>query len=141
MTSEETYASVEVKVTLRLMGADLEPQEVTLALGLEASSSHRRGDVRKNRAGREYSAYTEGLWELHSTLEATASLDQHLRSLLGLLRGRHEVIRKLRDEGLRADLLIGIFGSDSNVGFGVSPESLAEIAELGLALEFDVYCG
>ena len=50
----------EVRVTLALYSEDLEPDEVTRALGVQPSSAHRRGE----RRGPRSPPYRQGAWFL-----------------------------------------------------------------------------
>ena len=50
----------EVNVTLALYGEELEPEEVSRALGVEPTHAHRRGDT----SGSRSSPYSSGAWLL-----------------------------------------------------------------------------
>lgn len=138
--TEGTHDRVEVAVGFRVMGHDLEPEEVSRLLGLEPTESHKRGDARIGRSGRHYSDYSEGLWAWRPGVSETAPLSEHLLALLGVLEPKAATLKRLRKLGQRMDVFIGLFGPDSNFEFALSADLLERMGRLGIDLEFDVYC-
>lgn len=130
----------EVRVGFRVMGSDLEPSEVSRLLGLQATESHKRGDARIGQSGRRYSDYSEGLWAWQPPVSETAPLAEHLNALVDVLGPKAALLQRLREWGLRMDIFVGLFGPDSRFGFVLSPELLHRLGDLGIAVDFDVYC-
>ncbi|MEM7482944.1 MAG: DUF4279 domain-containing protein [Acidobacteriota bacterium] len=131
--------AIEIKVSFRIMGHDIEPREISHLLGLEPTMSHKRGDVRIGRTAERYSAYSEGLWSWCPDTAKTAPLADHLRALIDALEAKEEALRQLRGMGLRTDVFIGVFGSDGNFGFALNSEVLERLGQLRVALDFDIY--
>jgi Domain of unknown function (DUF4279) len=129
----------EFSVAFRVKSTDLDPQDVTNALGLEPSKSHKRGDAHRGPSGKRYSDFSGGLWSLKSPLAASASLDEHLLALLDQLGSRAATIRELTVD-YRIDFFIGVFGNGlGNFVFSISGEVLQSVAKLRVTLDFDVY--
>lgn len=126
----------EFRVSLRIYGADLDPEAITRLMGLRPTHSHRRGDARPSGLPTPYS---QGVWHLQSDIGSQASLEEHLEWVISRLAEREAVLREISLLGLEVDLFVGVLADDSNVGFSVSPKPLAEFARLGVALDFDVY--
>lgn len=137
---EHQRGQVEVELELRVMGRDLEPQEVSRLLELEPTISHKRGDDRTGKAAKSSSEYSEGLWAWGPSLAEIEPLAEHVRALVDVLEPKIAVLQHLRNLGLRMDIFIGIFGSDNNFGFTMSPELLEKLGRLDIDLDFDVYC-
>lgn len=123
------------------MKGDLKPLEISTFLGLTPSHVHERGDPRVGDSGRRYSDYSEGLWELRSTLNESAPLDEHLRALLLILRDRGSLLQDLRASGHVLDIFAGVFAEGGNATVTLDAGLLRELGELGLSVVFDVYTG
>jgi hypothetical protein len=125
--------------SFRIMGKDLDPEEISGALGLKPTQSHRRGDARPSAKGRAYAPFDEGLWSLASTRGDEAALDEHLDDLLPRLASRMPALDALKKEGLRRDVFIGVFSREGNFGYAISAANQSRLARLGVELSFDVY--
>jgi hypothetical protein len=137
---ERSSAAIpEVKASFRVMGSDLSPEVISGLLGLNPDYSHRRGDPRIGKQGRQYADYAEGLWAIESCAGIGAPIGEHIAALLGKLSGRKEAIEQLKLAQLRFDILIGVLGIDGNYGFSLSDIAIGQMADLGVTLEFDLY--
>lgn len=124
----------EVRLTLGIYGPELDPEEVSRVLGCSPTSAHRRGDPRRP----PVPPWPQGAWLLVVEGKAPKGPDELVRELLsGLpidaatwdeLTGRY-VVR----------IGFGIFVSDWNRGFELSPESMALLARTGASVGFDIY--
>lgn len=130
---------LRIKLSFRIMGKELDPDAVSAALGLQPAECHRRDDPHLGKGGRRYGNFREGLWMLRSHAPAEADLQAHLTDLLQLLSGRESVLRQFRENGLRTDLFVGVFGITDSCGFSLSPEIIRAVGELGLTIGFDLY--
>ncbi|HRQ90577.1 MAG TPA: DUF4279 domain-containing protein [Bacteroidia bacterium] len=75
----------ETSVTLRILGDDLDPDEITKMLGFPPSIARRKGDIRiGKRTKEEYKART-GQWHLESP-RGEGDFDNHIRWILNALR-------------------------------------------------------
>lgn len=129
----------QIKATLRVMGASLEPDDVSKLLGLTADQAHRRGDPRKNKAhGSQCAPYSEGIWLLRST-ETSPDVEAHIAELIKRLNGKDRAILDLKSKGFRVDVFLGIIGIEGNYGFTLSDSSLESLGRLGISVGFDLY--
>ena len=69
-----------VNVCFRLIGENLDPDEVTRALEIEANQKHRRGEARHGPRCRK--PWSEGLWLLNSPVDEAAFVEEYLLWLL-----------------------------------------------------------
>jgi hypothetical protein len=129
--------SGRVHVFLRLIGRDLDPEEVTTALGLQASTAFRRGDSFV--AGKRERKRAYGAWTL-STEGAVHSEDLeahcvYLRDLV--LPVRERLSAYLSSDDVDVDVAFWWEPSDGPVGFTL-PSGL--LRELGSVCDrFDFY--
>jgi hypothetical protein len=134
-----TADKLRIKLSFRVMGRELDPEEVSTALRLQPTECHRRDDPHLGKGGRRYGTFREGLWMLRSKAPSEGDLGTHLTDILQHLSGREPVLRQLRENGLRTDLFVGIFGIAASCGFSLSPEIARALGELGLTIGFDLY--
>jgi hypothetical protein len=125
-------------VTLIVVGADLDPEEVTKALGLAAHQSWRRGErkafVRPDGSIRRFdSVHEEGGWKhfLPARHQENRPLHDQFRLWLARLRGLAEAIKTLTARGWEVELDCFAIGSEVLV---LSNRELRELAELGVGL-------
>lgn len=123
----------ETLASLRLYGDDLDPTEVTRALGCAPTQSWRKGDEKS--AG--YFRRTGG-WCLETTKQQPGDLDAHIREILDSTSPDLGVWASLT-ERFRVDIFCSLFMSESNEGLGVEPELLRALGERGISLSLDVY--
>jgi hypothetical protein len=123
-----------VNVTLALYSDELEPDEVSRALGVEPTSAHRRGERRKPTS----SPYSTGAWLLtehgRDAEPAETIIDRLLRQLPddpAVWRGlkmRHEI-----------QVRFGLHMTGWNKGLSIPSRQVTRIGELGARMEFDIY--
>ncbi len=136
---EAESANVEVKISFRVMGTDLEPAEVSRLLEMEPTKAHARGGANLGQSGRRYSDFSEGLWAWSPDLSLSAPLAAHLRVLIEVLEPKAAAVRRLKKMGLRLDLFVGIFGAEGNFALLLEHDLLMRLGGLGVDLVFDVY--
>lgn len=127
-----------IRASLRIMGKDLDPQEVSALLKLEPDEAHKRGDPRPG-AKKGHSPYSEGLWCRHSRRDESATVAQHISALLEDTAGQGRELASLRAKGFELDLFIGVMIDGGNSDFQLPPALMERLAEFGLELAFDVY--
>ena len=127
-TAARTYAS------LCIYGDDLDPPELTQLLGIEPTSSKRRGDaIRRGRTA------PRGVW-IFTTRDICDSEDSsvHIAMLSQLTHPQAEALKGLQDRYL---LRVFVYWSleDGNGGPVIDPQSLGWLAEIGAELHVDLY--
>ncbi|MBR0957141.1 DUF4279 domain-containing protein [Bradyrhizobium japonicum] len=124
----------EVNVTLALYSDELEPKEVSRALGIEPTHAHRCGEHLKPRSPPARS----GAWLLTARGRYVEPAQTIIDRLLKQLPTDPAVWRNLR---ARHDIQFrfGLHMTGWNKGFSISVEQITRIAALGASMEFDIY--
>ena len=128
------------KLSLRIRGDTLVPEELTALLGATPTFSYVKGEeVIINKAGRVRIADT-GMWLLNVDDHSPENLDGQLHELFDRLTDDLDVWRKL-DEDFSVDLFCGLFTQYLNEGFSISANVMQLIADRRLPIGFDIYGG
>ena len=123
----------EVRVCLKIVGHD-DPDALSQHLRLEPTDSWRRGDTR----GQWTPTYSA--WIRETPVDAEAPIDDRLTGLFDVLAPAADHLRSL-PAGAEAFLQIACYWREGhNPGVFLSPQVVERAAELGLAIDFDVYC-
>lgn len=132
-----------VRVSVRVVGDDLDPDEVTRLLGVEPTFAARKGErvTRRTRTGTErarvqsvgvwshaLTPHSSPDWELGAALDELLSRFPEDPGLWALLRARYSV-----------DVFCGLFLGSDNQGADLRPETLGAVARRGLTLSLDIY--
>lgn len=130
---------IRVEVRFRLRSSELDPVEVTQALGITPSFARARG-VEDPRTGRKQPT---GVWLLKSgepeESDGEDGLDCRLRSLLDQLEGKAEAVRQLVQTGYRADFYCSCYMQTESEGAEISAATIGRIAALGASLGLSVW--
>ncbi|THD67302.1 DUF4279 domain-containing protein [Phenylobacterium sp.] len=127
----------ETDATLRFIGEDLDPDEVTALLGQTPTHADRKGDVRILRDGSEYRE-RKGSWRRTVQRRTPGDLDGQVAELLSGLTEDMAVWKTLSTR-FRADVFCGLFMREGNEGIALSPKTLEALGLRGLTLDFDLY--
>ena len=129
------------KVTLRVIGDDLLPEEVTQLLGCSPTQCETKGMPVLGDDGRLLRTAKSGAWRFIITSEeaGTADVEEVVLHLLGRLPSDRAVWQSLGDR-FDIDLFCGLFMESNNRGFSLSPSVCRELAERGIEIGFDIYC-
>ncbi len=128
------------KVTLRIEGDDLDPEEVTQLLRFPPTSCRRKGEQWRFHSGKRTitrKART-GRWSLESP-PGRGDLDRHVQWFLEILPEEQEVWDTLRTR-FEMDLFCGLFLEDSNRDCELSASAMRELGRRGIGLSLDIYC-
>lgn len=129
-----------IKVTLRVFGDELDPDEISGVLGCEPTSKARKGDVvgADNKGNQRISSV--GSWRLNSAESEQAELEEQVLKLLSRVNPDREVWQRLTQQ-YKVDLFWGVFLKEGtwNRGFSLSAKVLKELAERNLQIGFDIY--
>lgn len=134
----KAYASV------RFMGNDLDPLDVTRALRLPPDHTHRDGEPRfvRTKSGKveERSPYHGGLWSMSSEHRVQSPrLEVHLAWLLDQLEPKSEIIVQILTKGIEVDFFCYSLGTTKTLP-SLSRDLKARIERLGVKLNIDHYC-
>jgi hypothetical protein len=133
----DDYPSCEyTHATLRIIGDDLDPDEVSELIGLEPTEAHRKGDPNP-RTRSPHAPYPTGVWRMESGGQvASRDLRRHVDWLIELLDGREEALARLRDRGYVTNLHAWWVGQEV-CGPTLSPRQLEGMSRYGLVFTID----
>ena len=94
--------------TLRMVGDDLIPDEISRRLGCAPAASQRKGDVLVGKRTGARRVARAGMWTLHSVDQEPANLEMQIVDLLSRVTGDLAVWRDLVNT-YRADVFCGLF--------------------------------
>ena len=123
--------------SLRIAGDDLDPDQISAALGAAPTHCQAKGQEISLLAGRTRIAHF-GQWRLHATETEPEDLDGQVAELLGKLTNDLAVWHDLGNR-YRIDLFCGWFMGGTNEGVMVSATTLKALGERGIALGLDIY--
>lgn len=129
-------AIARVRVSLRVFGDSLEPEEVSALLGRDPTRCHRKGDP----LGSSGDVEPTGAWILDSPLPEKAEIEEHIETLLAPLSSDPDEWEQLSAR-FSASILCSAFMDQYNEGFELSPRAAQSVAERGLVIAFDLYSG
>ena len=130
-------------ISLRLFHPNIDPAEITRFLALEPKYAWKAGDPRQTPKGTPLEGiYRESYWTSNLIPSEQPSegtlLEEYLDDLAKQLTPSRDFFARIRSEGGRVELFIGMYGG-RNFGFELSSSLLSAIADVGLSLSFDMY--
>jgi hypothetical protein len=124
--------------TLRILGDDLVPAEISSLLGCAPTVAHKKGEVLTGKnTGIERIART-GMWRLQSADQEPENLDGQIEEILKKVTRDIETWQALAGR-FRVDLSRGLFMSGGNQGLAISRGTLLALGQRGIELALDVY--
>ena len=131
-------AIARVRVSLRVFGDGLEPEEVSALIGHDPTRCHRSGDPVGGTGGN--AVEPTGAWILDSTLSEKTEIEEHVESLLSVVSNDSDEWEQLTSR-FSASILCSAFLDQYNEGFELSPRLAQSLADRGLVIAFDIYSG
>ncbi len=132
-----------VKVGFVFSAQDLDPQQITDAVGIPADKSARRGDERRPPAGSLLPAHAEGFWKFETEGKVfSKDIDDHFDLIFERLLSRKDFFLKLKNE-LDGKIFFEAFWESKNLyaggGPALSARTISGIAQFEAGLRFDIY--
>jgi hypothetical protein len=121
--------------TLRIMGDDLLPEEITRRIGAFPSFAHRKGEVLKHPTGR---VAKFGMWQFEAEVLEPSDFDSQVSSLLDQLTKDMSIWQELGSK-FKVDLFCGWFMNEGNEGEGIAPATLLALGSRQISLSLDIY--
>jgi hypothetical protein len=121
--------------TLRIIGDDLHPEEVTRMIGAFPSFAHRKGEVLKRPPGR---IAKFGMWQFEAEELEPSDFDSQVSSLLDQLTKDMSIWQELGNR-FKVDLFCGWFMNEGNEGEGIAPATLLALGSRQISLSLDIY--
>lgn len=123
------------QVSLRILGDELDPEEITELLKVLPTESYKKGEV----FGKEgKNIRRTGRWSLESHLPDEVDIEEKIMHLLSQVTN-DESTWKLLNSKYQIDLFCGLFLEAENRGFGLSVETIRKLSSLGIEIGFDIY--
>lgn len=126
-----------VRVSLRIVGDDVDPDEITQLLGREPDFGLRKGQTVVSNTGKER-VERRGRWIIQSERRDPSDPNTQLRELLESTTSDVEVWKSITAQH-HVDIFCGLFMLAENEGLVLSPETIKMIGDRGIPLWFDVY--
>ena len=120
--------------TLRIIGDDLVPEEISRLLGAVPTSAHVKGQQLSSGVNKRKS----GGWRLDAKVTEPEDLDGQVAELLAQVTSDLSIWDDLTTR-FRVDLFCGWFMGSENEGVEVSPKTLLAIGQRGIKLSLDIY--
>lgn len=126
------------QVSLRVVGDGVDPDAVTIVLGLEPRYTGRAGEhIRRNP---KYALHETSLWTHSVTDDSSVSFEDQIAPLLDHLEARPAAAELFRQPDQEAELFLG-FSTGRGLGSFAffPPPLLSRLGALGLGIKLDLY--
>lgn len=127
-----------IDVCLRVLGNDLNPQEVTNLFGCEPTRAGRKGEPVTRSNGQVIRHRPTGVWILDLTPMPDSTVAEAIIALLGKLPQDPALWRSLIFH-FQVDLLCDVTLRGVNQGFVLSSDVVKSVAALGVSLGVDIF--
>ncbi len=124
--------------SLRIIGDDLVPDEITRMLGCQPTHAQTKGEKLVGKDTWQIRTAKFGMWRLALADRQPEDIDGMVKELFNRVPAAIEVWRDFANR-FKVDLYCGLFMQDSNEGFSISPQTLTALGARGIELMFDVY--
>lgn len=124
--------------TLRIIGDDLIPAEVTELLGCEPTTGWTKGDTRTFGGATRIASF--GKWSLQADETSPGDMDAQVTTILSRLTTDESVWAELRAK-YDVHLFCGWFMEFGNEGVSIKPETMTALGMRGILLDIDLYGG
>lgn len=125
----------ELKVSLRVVGDELCPEEITRVLCCQPTECRKKGDEIESKKFIRKSP--TGVWLLRSN--GASTIDDAVTALLDQVSNDRSVWQNLTKQ-FRAEFFVGIFSDTTQAGITLTASTIQRLSELGLSIGLDVYC-
>lgn len=123
----------QTAAALRLIGDELDPNEITRALGKQPTRALRKGD-----AIGESSTSRTGSWHLSAARVSPGDLDMQISDILEGMTDDLSVWNMLASK-YDMNLFAGLFLTEGNEGLCLSPQTLKRLGDRHIELQLDIY--
>ena len=124
--------------TLRILGEELDPDEISGLLGHPPTNSVRKGESPAKRSGISRHVSKNGVWRLEATLTEPENLDAQIEELTSKLTSDLKIWCNLSTK-YKVDLFCGWFMKETNEGVDISAHTLQALSSRNIALALDIY--
>ena len=137
---EEETRPYRHKLSLRLRHPRARLESCTEQFGLEPLRQWSVGERRTSpRAAPLPGVWQDSYWTAPLEIVQGGSLEEDLERVTAWLEQHSGYLLQHRQSGGSAELFVGFFLEGFNAGFALRPQLLSAFANLGVALDFDMY--
>jgi hypothetical protein len=127
--------ATQILAALTLTGT-FNPTEISRRLGLSPSKTARCGE----RIGKSALRYKFDLWSISTDKRDSLALEEQVREILARVGTSANSIRMVRDElSIYVELACAVYVQGQAPSMTLSPETVAQLAELGAGVDIDLY--
>ena len=119
--------------TLRIMGDELVPAEISKLLGAVPTSAYAKGHQLSSGVTRK-----SGIWRLRAKASEPEDLDGQVSELLVQVTSDLSVWSEITTR-FRVDLFCGWFMGSGNEGVAILPRTMVALGQRGITLSLDIY--
>jgi hypothetical protein len=127
-----------LRISLRIVGDDLDPDFITQQLGVAPTESGRRGEPNDRAGGGRPSRREIGVWIYRVSVTADTELGDALDQLLAAMPQDATLWEELTST-YAVDVLCGVFLEADNQSTTIPADVLERLGRLGLALAFELH--
>ena len=124
--------------SLRIGGAELEPEEISRLLRVRPTHAQRKGQELPSKSSPTPRIAKSGLWRLKASDTEPENLDSQVAELLAKCNATLGVWQTLATK-YEIDLFCGWFMGGGNEGVEISPKTLLALGQRGIRLSLDIY--
>lgn len=128
----------ETTASLRVVGPELIPADITARLGRLPDLAYGKGQPRPLPNGRSGGPAPTGMWSISAGTGHSGNLDAQIAELLAVVTGDLSVWQQLTSD-YHVDVFCGLFIAGGNQGLTLQPSTLAALGARGVALGLDLY--
>jgi len=133
----KTAVAPRYNIILRIRHPELDPAEITAALGWKPQHSWKAGDRAVTPKGTKLPGVrSDGLWSC--TFQGKSGIAAKFDEILGHLSERKKLFDKLNEMQAQSALYLQLPG-DTNIGDRIPWEVLKKFADLKIAFEFEAF--
>ena len=128
-------------VSLRIMGDQLRPDEISALLGASPTHAHVKGQAGQGIVGPKVDGVRvakSGMWTLKAPDREPENIDAQVQEILGQMTSDLAVWHRITSE-YRVDLFCGVWLSGWDNGMVLSPKSLADLGERRIEFGLCIY--
>jgi len=140
MPDSDDLMDIQVNVTLRIVGEDIDPEAISHEMQLAPDRTHRKGEPISTRST---GVRKLGYWGITSSKHIAPSADanEHILWLVNVVTAKLPILEAYKKRGCIVDIWLGVHTSAGHGGPVLRPEVLAALATLGLEVNLDLYPG
>ena len=128
----------ESTASLRIMGDDLEPTEVSGMLGCTPTQGERKGDRVVGPKTGHVRIAKSGMWRLEAARHTPENLDAQIEEILSKVSSDPGVWMQLR-ERYTLEIFSGLFMNAEIEGLTISAKTVRALGDRGIELGLDIY--